>query len=98
MVSIQPPGPLHCAGAKDERSAGCSIKREAVSRRSGLVIVTKIRQKLWYGLRGTRKIKQSGGPEAIVLINIPLVTEHRRAQSRCLTARQRCYTGVSPEP
>ena len=72
---VEPPRPLHGAGAKDERAAASAVQHERVRARRGVEGRPVVDNRLHVVHGGRAERLQRGRPPAVVHVFVPLVAE-----------------------
>ena len=97
MIGVEAPGPLHGAGAEDERAAGGAVEREAVRRAAVAVGGAVVLQDVEAALGRRRQVDEARRARAVVEVRIPLVAQRAVRQRRLGARRQVGDAGVAPE-
>ena len=95
---VEAPGPLHRAGAEDERAAVVAVEREVMGRWAVLVHAAFVHQNFDVVSFGGREADHPGRPPSVVEVLVPLIPERSLGESRGLTRAQVRHARVPPQP
>src|SRR5262249_48195859 len=98
VVAVEAPGPLHGAGAEDQRAARRPVHREAVRGAAGGVVGAVVLQHVEAGGGGGGQLELAARAEAVVLVVVPLVADRAAAEGGGGAGGLGGHRGAAPEP